>query len=78
MSGPDTRRPGWREEPSRSRLRPDDPRREEILRRHAAAVAAEEPTYVDPATGYDVMTAEWLSDRGACCHTGCRHCPWAM
>lgn len=71
-----TLRPGWRDEPSPSRLPPDHPRRAEVLSRHAEALAAGDPTYVDPATGFQVMTADALVARGTCCGSGCRHCPW--
>lgn len=71
------RRPGWRHEPSPSRLAPDHPRWAEVLGAHDAALAAGRPTYVDPLSGYQVMTADTLSARGECCDTGCRHCPWA-
>lgn len=70
------RRDGWRQEPSPARLAPDHPHRAEILDRHAAALAAGEPTYVDPASGYQVLTADTLGARGECCASGCRHCPW--
>ena len=43
---------------------------------HAKAVAAGEATYIDPKTGYKVMTSETLSKRGRCCGCGCRHCPY--
>jgi hypothetical protein len=43
---------------------------------HAAAVAEGRPTYRDPATGWQVFTAAYLADRGTCCDTGCRHCPY--
>ncbi len=43
---------------------------------HAAAVAAGSPTYVDPATGYQVFTEAFLAERGRCCGSGCRHCPF--
>lgn len=43
---------------------------------HDAAMAAGEPTYVDPATGYQVLTASALAARGYCCGNGCRHCPY--
>ncbi len=39
-------------------------------------MAAGLSTYLDPATGYAVMTAEYLAERNACCDSGCRHCPW--
>lgn len=48
----------------------------EVVARHDAAVAAGEPTYVDPATGYLVMTEATLAARGTCCGSGCRHCPY--
>jgi hypothetical protein len=34
------------------------------------------PGYVDPATGLYVLTAAMLRDRGECCGSGCRHCPY--
>lgn len=43
---------------------------------HDRAVAAGEPGYADPATGAFVFTAPALLERGACCGSGCRHCPW--
>lgn len=33
-------------------------------------------TYVDPRSGFSVMTAAGLSERGWCCDNGCRHCPY--
>jgi Family of unknown function (DUF5522) len=48
----------------------------EIARRHALAVAAGESWYVDPATGYQVMTEIAHRDRGSCCESRCRHCPY--
>lgn len=49
---------------------------DEIQRRHDAAVDAGAQTYADPATGYQVFTAAYLLDRGYCCGSGCRHCPY--
>ncbi len=46
------------------------------MRAHAAALAAGEQTYVDPATGYLVMTSDALAAQGNCCGNGCRHCPY--
>lgn len=43
---------------------------------HDAAVTAGRPGYTDPHTGLFVMTAAWLSARGHCCGSGCRHCPY--
>jgi iron complex transport system substrate-binding protein len=47
-----------------------------IAELHARACARRLPTYVDPATGYDVFTAEFMRQRGYCCGSGCRHCPY--
>ena len=43
---------------------------------HDRAVAEGRDTYVDPATGFTVMTAQKLLARGHCCGSGCRHCPY--
>jgi hypothetical protein len=32
--------------------------------------------YLDPSTGLSVFTAAFLADRGVCCASGCRHCPF--
>ena len=62
--------------PHPSRLSPRNPRFDEVLAAHAVAVASGEPTYRDPISGYDVFTAAELAERGACCDSGCRHCPY--
>ena len=59
-----------------SRLPADDPRRAEILAAHRDAVAAGEAGYLDPATGLFVFTAAYLTERGTCCDSKCRHCPY--
>lgn len=43
---------------------------------HDAAVERGDAMYVDPSTGYSVMTSATLLDRGYCCGNGCRHCPY--
>lgn len=63
-------------EPHPQRLPPDDPERDEILARHAAALEAHEAGYIDPASGLFVLTAGFLAARGHCCGSGCRHCPY--
>lgn len=63
-------------EPHPERLEPHHPLRAEILSRHAAALAAGQPGYADPASGLFVVTAAYLADRGTCCEQGCRHCPY--
>lgn len=73
-SGP--RRADWRSTPNPSRLAPDHPRHVDIVDRHERAMTAGLSSYVDPATGYTVLTAAYLAERGYCCSNGCRHCPW--
>jgi hypothetical protein len=63
-------------EPHPNRLSPDHPRRSEILAAHDAALASDEAGYIDPETGLFVFTAAYLAERGSCCDTGCRHCPY--
>lgn len=58
------------------RLPSDPTARAAVLEAHAAAVAAGEDGYLDPATGLFVLTAAYLADRGRCCGSGCRHCPY--
>lgn len=62
--------------PHPDRLSPDDPAYKAILAAHEQAMAAGEPGYVDPATGLFVFTAKYLAERGNCCDSGCRHCPY--
>jgi hypothetical protein len=62
--------------PSAQRLAPDAPHFDEILERHDRALLAGDATYLDPATGYVVFTARFLAERGSCCDSRCRHCPY--
>jgi hypothetical protein len=48
----------------------------EIEWRHQAAIDAGEPGYADPETGLFVFTATYHLERGTCCDSGCRHCPY--
>ena len=59
-----------------ARLDPGRPDHDLIVRLHTSAMERGEATYTDPETGYEVFTAAWLAARGACCDTGCRHCPY--
>lgn len=63
-------------EPRADRFDRGQPLAAEALDAHAAALAAGEATYRDPITGYRVLTARTLADRGTCCGLGCRHCPY--
>ncbi len=62
--------------PHESRL---DPAREDyelIISAHEQAQARGRRTYLDPATGLIVQTRAAHLERGTCCESGCRHCPW--
>ncbi|GAA4703268.1 DUF5522 domain-containing protein [Phytohabitans rumicis] len=72
----DERAPRPLREPHPSRLAPDHPYRKEIIAAHDAALASDEPGYLDPQTGLFVLTAAFLANRGTCCARGCRHCPY--
>ncbi len=63
-------------EPHPSRLAPDTLGYNEILVAHAAALHRGLMFYVDPSSGYSVLTSGYLAARGTCCHNGCRHCPY--
>ncbi|XP_006892163.1 PREDICTED: uncharacterized protein C1orf53 homolog [Elephantulus edwardii] len=49
-----------------------------IMERHKAACAAGQLNYVDPATGYLVLTQLAHLQRGECCGSACRHCPYGQ
>ena len=78
MTGEDVPADRGPDEPHPSRLAPDHPRRDEILAAHRAARSAGAATYVDPATGFLVLTSDELARRGTCCGQGCRHCPYVV
>ena len=48
----------------------------EIEEIHRKAVRKGEKTYIDPSTGYTVFTQLAMLERGKCCGSGCRHCPY--
>jgi len=64
--------------PHPRRLPPATPNYDEIMALHEEAVRRGESRYRDPATGLWVMTAVQLWERGYCCYSGCRHCPWVV
>ena len=47
-----------------------------IIATHDAAVASGQRVYLDPSTGLVVQTRVAHLERGSCCNSGCRHCPW--
>ncbi|GGI08378.1 DUF5522 domain-containing protein [Egicoccus halophilus] len=68
--------PGVRRLPLVERLDPGRDDYAAILAAHDAAVHVGDPGYLDPSTGFFVFTAAELWDRGDCCGSGCRHCPY--
>ena len=54
------------------------PRLDEIIGRHGGAISDGQPCYEDPSTGLMVFTAAVLAERGYCCDSGCRHCPFVI
>ncbi len=64
------------DQPDPSRLSPRHPHRARILDAHREAMAAGAAGYLDPDSGLFVLTAAYLRDRGTCCRSGCRHCPY--
>ena len=63
-------------QPHPDRLSPDDPAYARIIEAHSEALGLGADTYVDPRSGYTVLTAAYLARRGQCCDSGCRHCPY--
>lgn len=43
---------------------------------HRIACEEGRDTYVDPASGYQVLTGLALQKQGRCCGNSCRHCPY--
>lgn len=50
--------------------------RSDIEELHRVACDTGCDTYIDPASGYQVLTSKALLKRGACCGNSCRHCPY--
>jgi hypothetical protein len=69
-------RPDWRDRPEARRVAPGRVDYHDILRRHDEAMRSGQPTYLDPTSGLQVFTAEFLRSRGYCCDSACRHCPY--
>ncbi|XP_041127041.1 uncharacterized protein C1orf53 homolog [Polyodon spathula] len=49
-----------------------------IIQLHEDACQAGQQTYIDPATGYLVFTRDAHLQRGKCCGSACRHCPYGQ
>ena len=48
----------------------------EIDDMHRTACEEGKDTYIDPSSGYQVLTSEALLKKGKCCGNSCRHCPY--
>jgi Family of unknown function (DUF5522) len=56
---------------------PSEAARSEAARlAHVRAIDRGELSYLDPITGYVVLTEAALWALGECCGSGCRHCPF--
>ncbi|XP_007539815.1 uncharacterized protein C1orf53 homolog [Erinaceus europaeus] len=62
-------------QPTSEELTPEERR---IADLHSAACEAGQLNYVDPATGYLVLTKLAHLQRGQCCGSACRHCPYGQ
>ncbi|MBM74716.1 MAG: hypothetical protein CMK59_04900 [Proteobacteria bacterium] len=49
---------------------------EQAKKLHKAACARQQNGYIDPQSGFFVLTELYLKTRGHCCGAGCRHCPY--
>jgi hypothetical protein len=64
--------------PLRHHLPPTTPAYDELMKRHADAIAWRLTHYRDPTTNLAVFTAKFLADRDYCCDRRCRHCPYDL
>jgi hypothetical protein len=69
---PDQRRPLV------GRFPPDTPGYDAAIEAHERAIEAGQPGYLDPTSGAFVFTAAAHWERGTCCRSGCRHCPFEL
>jgi hypothetical protein len=76
VSARDHRLPAPLARPDPARLDPARPDYRAVLAAHGRALDAGEDGYLDPTTGLWCFTAAYLWDRGTCCDSGCRHCPY--
>jgi len=64
--------------PHAKRLAPSHPQYERIIALHSEAMERGEPGYRDPSSSLFVFTAKFHAERGYCCDSGCRHCPYVV
>ena len=68
--------PAERRSPLTERLDPARSDHAAVVAAHERSLVADEDGYLDPSTGYFVFNAQALWERGECCSSGCRHCPY--
>nr|XP_044996592.1 uncharacterized protein C1orf53 homolog [Jaculus jaculus] len=82
QAGPEGRAPGSQDGPASAAGHQTRKGLTEAERRiaelHEGACAAGQLSYLDPATGYVVFTRLAHLQRGACCGSACRHCPYGQ
>nr|XP_020467651.1 uncharacterized protein C1orf53 homolog [Monopterus albus] len=49
-----------------------------VHRIHTKACEAKKQMYIDPSSGYKVFTEYAHLQRGKCCGSACRHCPYGQ
>lgn len=49
----------------------------QALDEHERACERGDAGYLDPDSNLFVMTSVYLLERGECCGSGCRHCPYS-
>jgi len=59
-------------------MRAGHPAYDEVARRHHEAVESGVDSYVDPVSGFRVFTTRHHLERGVCCESRCRHCPFGF
>jgi hypothetical protein len=68
--------PAERRHPAPERFRSEEPGYADALAAHEHSIELDTYGYRDPRTGLLVFSARYLWERGFCCDTGCRHCPY--
>ena len=56
----------------------DEPSAPAFFKIHQLACENKQDSYIDPETGYHVLTSYYLQTRGECCTNRCRHCPFGF
>jgi hypothetical protein len=68
--------PPERRLPAPTRFPPEHAEYSAVIAAHERSIELDTYGYKDPVSGLLVFSAKYLWDRGYCCETGCRHCPY--